>query len=100
MIWDILMQYAKAYQRPVRRDGIPLLGRLPGVAPHRWHMVRDDSRSAVSVPHERQFVSRGEISFSVRVKRDTLSGVATAIFHDIDGRPLSGPHPATLEGWL
>lgn len=27
--------------------------------------------------------SRGEISFSVRVKRDTLSGIATAIFHDI-----------------
>jgi hypothetical protein len=29
MSWDILMQYAKAYQRPVRRYGIPLLGRLP-----------------------------------------------------------------------
>jgi len=51
MIWDILMQYAKAYQRPVRRYGMPLLGGLPGVAPHRWHMVREDSRSAVSVPH-------------------------------------------------
>jgi hypothetical protein len=25
------------------------LGRLPGVAHHRWHMVREDSRSAVSV---------------------------------------------------
>jgi hypothetical protein len=45
------MEYAKAYQRPVRRDGIPLLGRLPGVAHHRWHMVREDSRSAVSVAY-------------------------------------------------
>jgi len=110
-------------------------------------MVREDSRSAVSVPHvgfsfrrdsaasnpmpeiprpatvtpwevwvpdgdsikgriveitadrtTRQFVSRDEISFSVRVNRDTLSGVATAIFHDIDGRPVTEPHPATLEG--
>ena len=46
----------------------------------------------------RQFVSRGEISFSIRVNGDRFSGSASALFFDVDGRKLKGPLAVTLEG--
>ncbi|MBV9501235.1 MAG: hypothetical protein JO138_17835 [Acidobacteriaceae bacterium] len=45
-----------------------------------------------------QFVSRGEISFLIKVNGDAFSGVASAIFYDAEGRRLRGPLAATLEG--
>jgi len=46
----------------------------------------------------RRFVSRGEVSFLLRVTGDALSGTASAIFYDEDGRQTKGPLAATLEG--
>jgi len=46
----------------------------------------------------RRFVSRGEISFVVHVRGDSLSGTASAIFYDEEGRQTRGPLSATLEG--
>lgn len=46
----------------------------------------------------RQFVSRGEISFSLKVAGDVLRGTAMAVFHDASGRAVRGPVRATLEG--
>jgi hypothetical protein len=46
----------------------------------------------------RQFASRGEISFSIKVTGNAFSGTASAAFYDADGRRLGGPLGATLEG--
>jgi hypothetical protein len=46
----------------------------------------------------RQFVSRGEISFSIKVAGNAFSGTASATFYDAEGRRLRGPLAATLEG--
>ena len=46
----------------------------------------------------RQFVSRGEIAFSLKVTSNAFSGTATAIFYDAGGRRLRGPLSASLEG--
>ena len=46
----------------------------------------------------RRFVSRGEISFSVRVDSDAFTGTATARFYDEDGRQLRAPVMATMKG--
>ena len=46
----------------------------------------------------RQFVSRGEISFSIKVTGNAFSGTASAIFYDAGGQQLRGPLTATLEG--
>lgn len=46
----------------------------------------------------RQFVSRGEISFVVKVNGNALIGTASAVFYDAEGRRLRGPITATLEG--
>jgi hypothetical protein len=46
----------------------------------------------------RQFVSRGEISFLIKVNGNAFSGTASAIFYDAKGLRLRGPLPATLEG--
>jgi hypothetical protein len=46
----------------------------------------------------RRFVSRGEISFLVKVNGDTLRGTATAVFYSEEGRQTKGPMSATLEG--
>jgi hypothetical protein len=46
----------------------------------------------------RQFASRGEISFVVKVKGNTLTDTASAIFYDAEGRRLKGPITATMEG--
>ena len=45
-----------------------------------------------------QFVSRGEISFSLKVTNNAFSGTASAIFYDADGLRVRGPLSATLEG--
>jgi hypothetical protein len=46
----------------------------------------------------RQFVSRGEISFLIKVTSNAFSGTANATFYDAEGRRLRGPLAATLEG--
>jgi hypothetical protein len=46
----------------------------------------------------RQFVSRGEISFLIKVAGNAFSGTASATFYDAEGRRLKGPLAATLEG--
>jgi len=46
----------------------------------------------------RQFVSRGEISFSLKVDGNALSGTALALFYDASGRRVRAPVSATLEG--
>ncbi len=46
----------------------------------------------------RHFASRGEISFVVKVNGNTLTGTASAIFYDAEGRRLRGPITATMEG--
>ena len=46
----------------------------------------------------RQFVSREEISFVVKVNGNALIGTVSAIFYDAEGRRLRGPITATLEG--
>ena len=45
-----------------------------------------------------KFVSRGEISFTVKVDGDALSGTAQANFYDAEGKQLRGPIAATLTG--
>jgi hypothetical protein len=45
-----------------------------------------------------QFVSRGDIRFSVKVAGDTLSGTVHATFTDIAGRAVREPVEATLAG--
>jgi hypothetical protein len=45
----------------------------------------------------RQFVSRGEISFSIKVTGNAFSGAASATFYDAEGRRLRGPFAATME---
>jgi hypothetical protein len=45
-----------------------------------------------------RFVSRGEISFSVKVSGNALSGTATAVFYDASGLKVRGPVQATLQG--
>lgn len=45
-----------------------------------------------------QFVSRGEISFFIKVNANAFTGTASANFYGTDGRPLRAPLAATLEG--
>ena len=46
----------------------------------------------------RQFVSRGEISFLIKVNGNGLNGTATASFYDADETQIRGPLNATLSG--
>jgi hypothetical protein len=46
----------------------------------------------------RQFVSRGEISFLIKVNGNALSGTASAVFYDAEGRRFRGPLEATMVG--
>lgn len=45
-----------------------------------------------------QFVSRGEISFSLKVDGNAFSGTANAVFHDIDGQQLGARRQTKIEG--
>ena len=45
-----------------------------------------------------QFVSRGEISFTVKVSGNTFRGTASARFFDPNGRQLKGPLPVAMAG--
>jgi hypothetical protein len=45
-----------------------------------------------------RFVSRGEISFSLKVSGNTFSGAASAVFYDANGQQVRGPLQARLEG--
>lgn len=44
------------------------------------------------------FASRGEITFSIQLRGDSLSGTATANFYDAAGQRIRGPIAATLSG--
>jgi hypothetical protein len=46
----------------------------------------------------RQFVSRGEISFTLKVSGDAFTGTASASFYDSEGRHLRGPLAVKLDG--
>ena len=46
----------------------------------------------------RQFVSRGEISFLIKVNGNGLNQTATASFYKVDGKQIRGPVKATLTG--
>jgi len=46
----------------------------------------------------RQFASRGDISFSLNVNGNALSGTAVASFYDATGRRVRGPVQATMKG--
>jgi hypothetical protein len=45
-----------------------------------------------------QFVSRGEISFALKVSGNAFSGTASAVFYDANGQQVRGPLQARLEG--
>jgi hypothetical protein len=45
-----------------------------------------------------RFVSRGEISFAVKVTGNVFSGTAQAVFYDVNGQQLRGPLQTRLEG--
>jgi hypothetical protein len=45
-----------------------------------------------------QFVSRGEISFSLKLSGNEFRGTASASFYDTSGRLLRGPVQTALEG--
>jgi hypothetical protein len=46
----------------------------------------------------RRFVSRGEISFLIKINGGIFSGTASAVFFDAQGRQVKGPVATTLEG--
>ena len=46
----------------------------------------------------RQFVSRGEISFLIKVTGNGFGGAASATFYNAEGRRIRGALAATLEG--
>jgi hypothetical protein len=46
----------------------------------------------------RLFLSRGEISFDIKVDGDAFRGPASARFYDVNGTLIRGPLPASLEG--
>lgn len=45
-----------------------------------------------------QFVSRGEISFSLKVDGNAFSGTANAVFYDIDGQQVGARRQTKLDG--
>ena len=45
-----------------------------------------------------EFVSRGEISFLIKVSENAFSGTASTTFYDANGLKLRGPLTATMEG--
>jgi len=45
-----------------------------------------------------QFVSRGEISFALKVSGNAFSGTASAVFYDANGQQLGGSLRTRLEG--
>jgi hypothetical protein len=45
-----------------------------------------------------RYLSRGEITFTVRVSGPSLTGTATATFYDPAGHAIQGPIHATLSG--
>lgn len=46
----------------------------------------------------RQFASRGEISFALKVSGNTFDGTASATIFDLSGRELSGPTQVRMAG--
>ena len=67
-----------------------------------WRTDRDGVKGKlVEITADRTthlFISRGEISFSLKVNGNALSGTAIAVFYDASGRRIKGPVRATLEG--
>ena len=46
----------------------------------------------------RQFVSRGEISFTLDVKADSFTGAAIGKFYDLDNKLTAGPVSTAMNG--
>jgi len=46
----------------------------------------------------RRFAARGEISFALKVSRDTFRGTASATFFDASGHRIRGPVQVKMEG--
>jgi hypothetical protein len=67
-----------------------------------WLPERDGFRGKiVEITADRathQFVSRGEISFSLKVNGNTFSGTASAVFYDSSGQQVRGPVQTKLAG--
>ena len=67
-----------------------------------WRAVGDEYRGRlVEITADRttrQFATRGEITFELRVSRNTLGGTASATFFDASGRQIRGPIRVRMEG--
>jgi hypothetical protein len=67
-----------------------------------WRAVGDEYRGKVveitADRTTRQFASRGEISFELKVRGDTLDGTASATFFDASGHQIRRPTQVRMEG--
>jgi hypothetical protein len=67
-----------------------------------WRAVGDEYRGKlVEITADRttrQFATRGEITFALKVSRDTFDGAASATFFDASGRQIRGPIRVRMEG--
>jgi hypothetical protein len=67
-----------------------------------WRAVGDEYRGKlVEITADRttrQFATRGEITFALKVSRDTFDGTASATFFDASGRQIRGPIRVRMEG--
>jgi hypothetical protein len=67
-----------------------------------WRAVGEEYRGKlVEITADRttrQFTSRGEITFKLKVSGDALDGTANARFFDASGRQVRGPTAVRMEG--
>ena len=67
-----------------------------------WQAVGDEYRGKlVEITADRttrQFATRGEITFALKVSRDTFDGTASGTFFDASGRQIRGPIRVRMEG--
>jgi hypothetical protein len=67
-----------------------------------WRAVGDEYRGKVveitADRTTRQFATRGEISFELKVSGNTFDGTASATFFDASGRQIRGPIQVRMEG--
>ncbi len=67
-----------------------------------WHTERDGIKGRlVEVTADRAtraFLSRGEITFFLKVEGNAFSGTAVAVFYGANGERVRGPVQATLRG--
>jgi hypothetical protein len=67
-----------------------------------WRAVGDEYRGKVveitADRTTRQYATRGEISFELKVSGNTFDGTASATFFDASGRRIRGPTQVKMEG--